>query len=72
MASRNMTHRCWKAKTFTYAKLVKKSHSSCTISRTRVADVWRYAQRYFMQTYAEVTVGAVMAYVFTTLLLDDT
>jgi hypothetical protein len=37
-----------------------------------VADVWRYAQRYFMQTYAEVTVGAVMAYVFTTLLLDDT
>jgi hypothetical protein len=72
MASRNMTPRCWKVKTFIFVKLVKKSHNSCTTSRIRVADVWRCAQRYFIYTYVEVTVDAVVAYAFTTLSSDDT
>lgn len=72
MASRNMTPRCWKAKISIYAKLVKKSHSSCTISRTRVVDVWLYAQRYFIHTYSEMTVDASMAHLISAPLLDDT
>lgn len=63
---------CWKAKIFTYAKLVKKLHSNCTTSRIRVADGWRYAQRYFKHKYAEVTVDAAMAHLFPFSLLDDT